>query len=88
MTAGCISEMKRQIKMEIEASMTYLAMGAHFSQDTVNREGFAKFFFNSAAEEREHGTKLIEYLLMRGQLTGVGKEITELIRYDVSIVPL
>lgn len=43
--------------------------GAHFSQDTVNRPGFASFFFDSASEEREHAIKIIEYLLMRGQLT-------------------
>lgn len=66
---GCVKEMRKQIRMEITASMQYLAMGAHFSKDTVNRPGFAKFFFDSASEEREHAIKLIEYLLMRGQLT-------------------
>lgn len=79
MKSGCIKEVKRQIQKEIDASMTYLAMGAHFSQDTVNRPGFADFFFHSAAEEREHGHKLIEYLLMRGELTGSDYEITKLI---------
>lgn len=79
MKVGCINEMKRQIQTEIDASITYLAMGAHFSQDTVNRPGFAKFFFESAAEEREHGHKLIEYLLMRGELVGANSEITNLI---------
>lgn len=79
MTDGCVKEMKRQIQAEIDASMTYLAMGAHFSQDSVNRPGFAKFFFESAAEEREHGHKLIEYLLMRGQLTS---DLTNLIQVN------
>jgi len=72
MTGGCISEMRRQIQAEIDASIKYLAMGAHFAQDTVNRPGFAEFFFKSASEEREHATKLIEYLLMRTQVTPVG----------------
>jgi len=72
MTGGCISEMRRQIQAEINASIKYLAMGAHFAQDTVNRPGFAEFFFKSASEEREHATKLIEYLLMRTQVTPVG----------------
>ncbi|CAH1642017.1 unnamed protein product [Spodoptera littoralis] len=35
----------------------------------VNRPGFAKMFFDAASEEREHAMKLIEYLLMRGELT-------------------
>ncbi|KAL1122761.1 hypothetical protein AAG570_003088, partial [Ranatra chinensis] len=43
--------------------------GAHFSQDTVNLPGFAKFFFESASEERQHAIKIIEYLLMRLELT-------------------
>lgn len=66
----CLSAMRTQIQKEIEASYQYLAMGAYFSQDTVNRPGFAEMFFKSAKEEREHASKLIEYLSMRGQLTG------------------
>ncbi|XP_031616935.1 ferritin subunit-like [Contarinia nasturtii] len=69
MTRGCIKEVRRQIQAEIDASMQYLAMGAHFAKDTVNLHGFSDFFFKAAGEEREHATKLIEYLLMRGQLT-------------------
>lgn len=80
MTGGCISEVRRQIQAEINASIKYLAMGAHFAKDTINRPGFAEFFFKSAGEEREHATKLIEYLLMRTQLSSVG----DLIKVNVS----
>ncbi|MCQ9140733.1 ferritin [Bacillus amyloliquefaciens] len=55
--------------MEIGASLQYLAMAAHFSKDSVNRPGFAKLFFDASSEEREHAMKLIEYFLMRGELT-------------------
>lgn len=72
----CLTAMRKQIQMEIDASYTYLAMGAYFSRDTINRPGFADLFFKSAKEEREHGQRLIEYLSMRGQLT---KDITGLI---------
>lgn len=65
----CVSYTKDQIRMEIQASYAYLALAAHFSKDTVNRPGFANFFFTAAGEEREHGMKLIEYMLMRGELT-------------------
>lgn len=65
----CVLATKKQIQKEINASMAYLAMAAHFSKDEINRPGFADFFFNSASEEREHGMKLIEYLDMRGELT-------------------
>jgi ferritin heavy chain len=78
MVDPCTKLMKAQIQEELTASMTYLAMGAHFSKDTVNRPGFAKFFFDSASEERQHALKLIEYLLMRGELTlGIGQLIRD-----------
>lgn len=46
----------------------------------MNRPGFAKIFFNSASEERDHAFKIIGYLLMRGGLT---KDISQLIRDPV-----
>jgi len=82
MTKGCIREVRRQIQAEIDASLQYLAMGSHFAQDTVNRPGFSEFFFKAAGEEREHATKLIEYLLMRGQLND---DVTNLINVNVPI---
>lgn len=86
MKSNCVTATKKQIQMEIDASMVYLSMGAHFSKDTVNRPGFSEFFFKAAAEEREHGHKLIEYLLMRGQLSGGQREITNLIKINVSLI--
>ncbi|XP_034235437.1 ferritin subunit [Thrips palmi] len=77
MVDPCVKKMREQVQTELTASMTYLAMAAHFSQDTVNRPGFAEHFFKSASEEREHAIKLIEYLLMRGQLT---KDVGDLIK--------
>lgn len=82
MTRGCVKEVRRQIQAEIDASMSYLAMGAHFSKDTVNRPGFSEFFLKAAGEEREHAQKLIEYLLMRGQLTD---DVSNLINVNVSM---
>uniref|UniRef100_A0A7G3ACG4 Ferritin n=1 Tax=Lutzomyia longipalpis TaxID=7200 RepID=A0A7G3ACG4_LUTLO len=78
----CIESMRDQIQKEVDASMTYLAMGAYFSRDTVNRPGFAKHFFEAASEERDHANKLIEYLLMRGGLNTFNETsmITDLIK--------
>ncbi|XP_012530101.1 ferritin subunit [Monomorium pharaonis] len=81
MTSPCIKLMKSQVTTEMKAAMTYLAMGAHFARDTINRPGFSKFFFESASEEREHAIKIIEYLLMRGQLT---KELSKLLTYPLT----
>lgn len=35
-------------------------------RDKPNHTGFAKFFYDSAVEEREHAMKLIDYLNSRG----------------------
>ncbi|XP_046818470.1 ferritin subunit [Vespa crabro] len=74
MEDSCKEKLASQIKVEVQASLMYLGMGAHFARDIINRPGFSKFFFESANEEREHAIKLIEYLLMRGQLvTNINK---------------
>ncbi|KAF7287532.1 ferritin heavy chain-like [Rhynchophorus ferrugineus] len=69
MNSVCVKRIKSHVMEELKAAMQYMAMGAHFSRDTINRPGFAKLFFDAASEEREHAIKLIHYLLMRGELT-------------------
>ncbi|XP_029032792.1 ferritin subunit-like [Osmia bicornis bicornis] len=80
MVEPCTKILESQVKTEIEAAMTYLAMGAHFARDSVNRPGFSKFFFESANEERQHAIKIIEYLLMRGQLTN---DVSKLLKFPL-----
>lgn len=65
----CVQKMRTQVTEELKASMQYMAMGAFFSKDTLNRPGFAQLFFKAASEERQHAINLISYLLMRGGLT-------------------
>jgi ferritin heavy chain len=81
MVDPCILAMESQVRIEIDASMRYLAMGAHFARDTINRPGFSKYFFDSASEEREHAIKIIEYLLMRGQLTN---NVSKLLKFPLN----
>lgn len=69
MVHPCTKKMAEHVKAELGAAVQYLAMGAHFSKDTVNRPGLANLFFNAASEERDHAMKFIGYLLMRGGLT-------------------
>ena len=64
--AACTNGIRGHIKMEFEASLQYMLMGIHFAQDTISLDGFAKIFFDSANEERQHGLKFIDYLKMRG----------------------
>lgn len=73
----CTKAMTDQVQEELTAAMTYMAMGAYFARDTVNRPGFSELFFKSASEEREHAIKILEYLLMRGELT---QEVSKIIK--------
>uniref|UniRef100_T1DF24 Ferritin n=1 Tax=Psorophora albipes TaxID=869069 RepID=T1DF24_9DIPT len=63
----CVTALHNQINEEFNAAITYLTMGAYFRQEKINLLGFSDFFFKAAAEEREHGIKLMEYALMRGK---------------------
>ncbi len=62
----CTAAMRNHVKMEFEAALQYMLMGAHFAQDTFGLDGFAKMFFEHADEERSHGIQFVEYLRMRG----------------------
>ena len=49
------------ISVELNASYVYLAMGSYFERDDVALHGFANFFKKASGEERDHGTKFMEY---------------------------
>jgi len=66
LAVNSINNISSQIKMELEASQTYMSMAAYFGRDDVAYRGFAKFFMKASDEEREHATKFIEYLNKRG----------------------
>jgi len=63
---SCIAALEGQIRIEFEASLQYLLMAAHFSQDTVNLPKVAALFWEHADEERSHAILFIDYLRMRG----------------------
>jgi len=62
----CEDAIKEQVRIEFQASLQYLLMGAHFAQDSVNLGGFSNFFYGHSDEERSHGIQFVEYLRMRG----------------------
>jgi len=80
MVEPCTDKMRKQVQQELDAAIQYMAMGAHFSKDTVNRPGFAQLFFEAASEERQHAIKLISYLLMRG---GLSSQVSNLIKTEI-----
>ncbi|KAM7353633.1 ferritin heavy chain-like [Cochliomyia hominivorax] len=73
----CLSSLRQQIQKQIDVSYHFLAMGAHFSRDTINRPGFADMFFYFARTEREQASQLTKLISKRGQLTD---NISELIK--------
>ena len=52
--------------MEFHASYVYMAMGCHFERDDFALPGFSNFFKRASGEEREHGSKFMEYQNVRG----------------------
>ncbi|KAF9427001.1 fts3-like protein [Podila epigama] len=55
-----------QISQELQASQVYLSLSAWAGHVNQALPGLEKFFKESAAEEREHAQKLIDYQNRRG----------------------
>ncbi len=60
------SALNKQMNIEFQAAHDYMAMAAYCHSISYN--GFAQFFLNQAAEEREHGMKVYTYLNDKGHL--------------------
>jgi ferritin len=56
--------LNEEIGLEFFADFQYLAMATYFEERGFSRLG--KFFYDQAAEEREHGLKIIAYLNQAG----------------------
>jgi len=54
----------RQIGNELAASQQYLSIAAYF--DATNLQLLAKLFYKQSQEERDHGLKLVDYLVKAG----------------------
>ena len=50
-----------QIASELTAHQTYMGISLHFTRQSLN--GWAKFFYQQAVEEAEHGWKIINFLI-------------------------
>ncbi|CAF0878348.1 unnamed protein product [Rotaria sordida] len=66
---------ENQVQKEFLASNTYLTFAHRLATRGVY-QGFAKFFFDSAEEERDHGKKLLDFYNVRNR---------ELLFYDIKI---
>ncbi|MDO9088429.1 MAG: ferritin [Anaerolineaceae bacterium] len=57
-------KMVEQVRNEFAASLQYLAIAIYFKQESMDNT--AAFFFAQAAEENEHGMKLLHYVVETG----------------------
>lgn len=60
-----VEALNDQMNFEFYSSHVYLAMASYCESQAYN--GFAKFFFQHADEEREHGMRIYKYLQDRGE---------------------
>ena len=56
--------LNRQVNREFYSSYLYLSMSAYF--ESAGLKGFAKWMRIQAKEERVHGEKIYDYILLRG----------------------
>ena len=59
-----IDALNNQIGREYAAAHQYVAIGAHYDIGTY--PNLARFFYEQAAEEREHAQKMVDYLVASG----------------------
>jgi len=64
--SDCEAGINKQINLELYASYVYQSMYFYFDRDDIALPGFAKFFNDSAKEEREHAEILMKYQNQRG----------------------
>ncbi len=57
-------KMIEQVRNEFAASLQYLAIAIYFEQEAMDNT--AAFFYAQAAEENEHGMKLLRYVVETG----------------------
>jgi ferritin len=60
-----VDALNAQISREFYAAHQYTAVAAYYSAETYPQ--LARFFYEQAAEEREHALKMVNYLLDRGE---------------------
>lgn len=63
---NCEAQIHKQIDEEMQASLVYATMAAHFDHNSIARKGLTDFFSKNSVEEREHAHKFINYLNSRG----------------------
>jgi ferritin len=59
-----VEALNRQLTAELSAAHQYTAVAVHYDSETYPR--LARFFYAQAGEEREHGERILRYLVDTG----------------------
>lgn len=75
-----------QIGREFAAAHQYTAIGVHYDALTLPR--LARFFYKQAEEEREHATRMINYLIDAGVPVQLGEVAAPVSTFDDHVAPI
>jgi len=75
-----------QIGREFAAAHQYTAIAVHYDAQTLPR--LARFFYDQADEEREHATKMINYLTDLGVKVSLGEVRAPVGTFEDHIAPI
>jgi ferritin len=78
--------LQEQIGREFAAAHQYTAIGVHYDALTLPR--LARFFYKQAEEEREHATRMINYLVDAGEPVQLGEIAAPRSVFDDHVDPI
>lgn len=78
--------LQEQIGRELAAAHQYTAIGVHYDTQTLPR--LARFFYKQGEEEREHATRMINYLIDAGVRVQLGEIAAPRTAFDDHVEPI
>ena len=81
-----IDALNEQIGREYAAAHQYTAIGAFY--DVATYPNLARFFYAQAGEEREHATKMVDYLVESGAAPALGEIPAPRGQFDDHVAPI
>ena len=81
-----VQALQDQIGREFAAAHQYTAIGVHYDSVTLPR--LARFFHKQAEEEREHATRMINYLVDAGVPVKLGEVAAPVGTFEDHVAPI
>ena len=81
-----VDALNAQIGREYAAAHQYTAIGAFY--DLATYPNLARFFYEQASEEREHASKMVDYLIESGSPPSLGEIPAPRGQFDDHVAPI